>query len=77
MILYRTPMVTAFLLEDSEVHYGAQNIGATVIPISTGQTRRQIEIMEDFGTTVLIFTPSYGLYLAEVAEEEGVNPGRS
>ena len=57
------------------VHYGAQNIGATVIPISTGQTRRQIEIMKDFGTTVLIFTPSYGLYLAEVAEEEGVNPG--
>lgn len=56
------------------VHYGAQNIGATVIPISTGQTKRQIEILEDFGTNVLIFTPSYGLYLAEVAEEEGVNP---
>ena len=54
------------------VHYGAQNIGATVIPISTGQTRRQIEIMNDFGTTVLIFTPSYGLYLAEVIEEEGL-----
>ena len=57
------------------VHYGAQNIGATVIPISTGQTRRQIEIMKDFGTTVLIVTPSYGLYLAEVAEEEGVGRG--
>jgi phenylacetate-CoA ligase len=55
------------------VHYGAQNIGATVIPISTGQTKRQIEIMKDFGTSVLIFTPSYGLYLAEVAEEEGVD----
>ncbi len=54
------------------VHYGAQLIGATVIPISTGQTRRQIEIMKDFGTTILIVTPSYGLYLAEVAEEEGV-----
>ena len=54
------------------VHYGAQKIGATVIPISTGQTRRQIEIMKDFGTTVLIVTPSYGLYLAEVAEEEGL-----
>lgn len=54
------------------VHYGAQNIGATVIPISTGQTRRQIEIMKDFGTTVLIVTPSYGLYLAEVVEEEGL-----
>lgn len=56
------------------VHYGAQNIGATVIPISTGQTRRQIEIMKDFQTSVLIVTPSYGLYLAEVAEEEGVTP---
>ena len=56
------------------VHYGAQNIGATVIPISTGQTKRQIEILEDFGTNVLIFTPSYGLYLAEVAHEEGVDP---
>ncbi|MGD9627311.1 MAG: phenylacetate--CoA ligase family protein, partial [Methanobacteriales archaeon] len=59
------------------VHYGAQKIGATVIPISTGQTRRQIEIMKDFGTTVMIFTPSYGLYLSEVAEEEGHNPKKS
>jgi phenylacetate-CoA ligase len=55
------------------VHYGAQKIGATVIPISTGQTKRQIEIMQDFGTTVMIFTPSYGLYIAEQLEEEGVN----
>ncbi len=54
------------------VHYGAQKIGATVIPISTGQTKRQIEIMQDFGTTVMIFTPSYGLYLAEELEDEGV-----
>jgi len=56
------------------VHYGIQKIGSTMIPISTGQTRRQIEIMEDFGSTVMIFTPSYGLYLAEVAKEEGVDP---
>lgn len=55
------------------VHYGAQKIGATVIPISTGQTKRQIEIMQDFGTTVMIFTPSYGLYLAEEIEGEGIN----
>ncbi|MDO9044359.1 MAG: phenylacetate--CoA ligase [Methanobacteriaceae archaeon] len=59
------------------VHYGAQKIGSTVIPISTGQTRRQIEIMTDFGTTVMIFTPSYGLYLSEVAEEEGFDPENS
>ncbi len=52
------------------VHYGAQKIGLTVIPISTGQTKRQIEIMKDFNASIVIFTPSYGLYLAEVAEEE-------
>lgn len=55
------------------VHYGAQNIGATVIPISTGQTKRQIEIMKDFDASIVIVTPSYGLYLAEVAEEEGLD----
>ncbi|MGL6298295.1 MAG: phenylacetate--CoA ligase family protein, partial [Methanobacteriaceae archaeon] len=47
--------------------------GATVIPISTGQTRRQIEIMKDFGTSVLIVTPSYGMYLSEVAKEEDID----
>ncbi len=56
------------------VHYGAQKIGATVVPISTGQTRRQIELMKDFETTCLIVTPSYGLYIGEVAKEEGFNP---
>lgn len=58
------------------VHYGAQNIGCTVIPISTGQTKRQIEIMNDFDASIVIFTPSYGLYLAEVAEEEGLDTGK-
>lgn len=56
------------------VHYGTHKIGATIIPISTGQTRRQIEIMNDFKTTGLIFTPSYGIYLGEVALEDGINP---
>ncbi|AEG18616.1 phenylacetate--CoA ligase family protein [Methanobacterium paludis] len=55
------------------VHYGAQKIGATVIPISTGQSKRQMEIMHDFGTTVLIVTPSYGLYLAEEFADDGIN----
>ncbi|MBE2900637.1 phenylacetate--CoA ligase [Methanothermobacter thermautotrophicus] len=55
------------------VHYGAQKIGATVIPISAGNTKRQIEIMQDFGTTVITCTPSYALYLAEVLEKEGVD----
>ena len=56
------------------VHYGCHKIGAAIIPISTGQTRRQIEIMEDFGTTGLIFTPSYGIHLGEVAIEDGIDP---
>jgi len=56
------------------VHYGAQLIGAKTIPISGGQTRRQIMMMEDFKSTVLACTPSYALHLAEVAEEVGVNP---
>ncbi|MGO9015453.1 MAG: phenylacetate--CoA ligase family protein [Dissulfurispiraceae bacterium] len=54
------------------VHYGAQRIGATVVPISAGNTKRQLEVMQDFGTTVITCTPSYALYLAEVAEEEGI-----
>jgi phenylacetate-CoA ligase len=58
------------------VHYGAQRIGATVVPISAGNTKRQIEIMQDFGTTLITCTPSYALYLAEVAEEEGLFRGK-
>ena len=56
------------------VHYGSHKVGAAIIPISTGQTRRQIEIMKDFGATGLIFTPSYGIHLAEVALEDGIDP---
>lgn len=54
-------------------HYGAEKIGATVIPMSGGNTRRQVKVMQDFGTTVLTCTPSYALYLAETAEEEGID----
>jgi phenylacetate-CoA ligase len=55
------------------VHYGARRIGANVIPISGGNTKRQIMILEDFGSTILTCTPSYSLYLAEVGEEMGIN----
>ena len=55
------------------IHYGARRIGATVIPISGGNTRRQIMIMQDFGSTILTCTPSYSLYLAEVGEEMGLD----
>ena len=56
------------------VHYGAEMMGATVIPISGGNTKRQIQIMKDFATTILACTPSYALYLAEGAAEEGIDP---
>ncbi|WAM34800.1 phenylacetate--CoA ligase family protein [Caldicellulosiruptor morganii] len=55
------------------VHYGAERIGASVIPISSGNTKRQIQLMVDFGTTLLACTPSYALYLAETMEEMGVD----
>ena len=54
-------------------HIGAEKIGATVIPVSGGLTRRQVEIMQDFGSTVLNCTPSYALVLVEQAEEMGVD----
>lgn len=54
-------------------HIGAERIGATVIPVSGGLTRRQIEIMQDFGSTVLNSTPSYALVIAETAAEMGVD----
>lgn len=53
---------------------GAQKIGAMVITISSGNTKRQIDIMKDFGSTALACTPSYSLHIAEVAEENGFNP---
>jgi len=53
-------------------HYGAERIGASVIPISGGNTKRQLQIMKDFGTTILACTPSYALYLAEAMEEAGI-----
>jgi phenylacetate-CoA ligase len=55
------------------LHYGGEKIGASVIPVSGGNTNRQLQLMHDFGTTVLACTPSYALYLAEAIEESGIN----
>jgi phenylacetate-CoA ligase len=55
------------------VHYGVERLGASVIPVSGGNTKRQIIIMKDFKPTILTGTPSYILHLAEVAEEMGVS----
>jgi len=54
-------------------HYGAERLGASVIPMSGGNTKKQIMIMQDFGSTVLTCTPSYSLFMAEAAKEEGID----
>ena len=54
-------------------HYGAERLGATVVPSSSGATRRQVHFMRDLGTTVLCCTPSYALHIYETALEEGLD----
>ena len=56
------------------LHYGLENIGATIIPSSTGNTEKQLMYMKDFGTTLLVATPSYALRIAEVAKSIGIDP---
>ena len=56
------------------LHYGAERLGASVIPISAGNTKRQIQIMQDFKTTALVCTPSYALIIADTMMEMGINP---
>ena len=58
------------------LHYGLEKLGTTIIPASVGNTRRQIMLMEDFGTTALVSTPSYALYMAEVVHELGIDLGK-
>ncbi|MDC7125531.1 MAG: phenylacetate--CoA ligase [Spirochaetales bacterium] len=55
------------------VHHGAAAIGANIIPISGGNTERQLKVMKDFGTTILTCTPSYSLYIAEFAADHGIS----
>lgn len=55
------------------LHYGTEELGAITIPISGGNTQRQLMIMRDFGSTVLCCTPSYALFLAESLEEAGID----
>ena len=56
------------------MHYGTENLGATVIPISGGNTQKQLQLMQDFGTTVIACTPSYALFLAEVMKDKNIDP---
>jgi phenylacetate-CoA ligase len=55
------------------LHYGAERIGATVLPTGTGNTERQVELMQDLGSTAIACTPSYFLYINEVAQKMGVS----
>jgi phenylacetate-CoA ligase len=55
------------------LHYGAELLGATVIPVSGGMTERQLKIMQDYGSTVICCTPSYALYIAEAGKELGID----
>ncbi len=57
------------------LHYGAENLGATVVPISGGNTAKQIQLLQDFGSTALACTPSYAAYLLETLQENGIDAG--
>lgn len=56
------------------LHYGLENLGSAIVPSSTGNSEKQIMFMQDFGTTLLVATPSYALRLAEVANQMGIDP---
>jgi len=55
------------------LHYGAERVGASVIPVGAGNTERQLQVMQDFKTTALVGTPSYALHIAEVMQELGID----
>lgn len=56
------------------IHYGAEKLGAAVVPISGGNTEKQLSLLQDFGCTVLACTPSYAAYLADAMEDSGIDP---
>ena len=59
------------------VHYGAERLGCTVVPISGGQTERQVQLIRDFGATMIVGTPSYVLNIVDEFERQGLNPAQS
>ncbi|OQA67256.1 MAG: Phenylacetate-coenzyme A ligase [Firmicutes bacterium ADurb.Bin262] len=56
------------------LHYGAEMLGATVIPVSSGNTARQVQILKDFGSNILCCTPSYAMFIGETLREMGIDP---
>jgi phenylacetate-CoA ligase len=59
------------------VHYGAERLGCTVVPISGGQTERQVQLIRDFGATMIVGTPSYVLNIVDAFERQGLDPAKS
>lgn len=58
------------------LHYGAELLGATVIPVSSGNTKRQMQILQDFGSDFLCCTPSYAMYIGESLKEAGIDSSK-
>ena len=56
------------------LHYGAEKLGAVAVPVSTGNTKRQVTIMQDYGTNILCCTPSYAMYIGETMRDMGIDP---
>ncbi len=56
------------------LHYGAEKLGATAIPVSSGNTKRQVQILQDYGSDILCCTPSYAMYIGETVRDMGVDP---
>jgi len=56
------------------LHYGAEKLGATTIPVSSGNTNRQVQILQDFGSDILCCTPSYAMFIGETVREMGIDP---
>ena len=56
------------------LHYGAEELGATAIPVSSGNTARQVQILQDYGSDILCCTPSYAMYIGETVRDKGIDP---
>jgi len=74
--VFQNMMTYALFTGGLGFHYGAERLGALVIPIGAGNSKRQIQVMQDFQTTVIHIIPSYALHLSSVFEEVGVDPRR-
>lgn len=56
------------------LHYGAEKLGATAIPVSSGNTKRQVQILQDYGSDIICCTPSYAMYIGETVRDMGIDP---